>query len=91
MDAVGSGSGLNSSWLFAANMSVDAELDYCGSNKSSEASEILVNENSVKRITAKVWITLVLIVSVWLTSQSVLTHVWFISGAKFYSCGSGLM
>jgi hypothetical protein len=28
-----------------------------------------VNDNSVKRVPAKVWITLMLIVGVWLTSQ----------------------
>ena len=60
------GSGLNSSDLFA---SVSAELDYCGNNISSAASGNLVNENSVKRVPAKVWITLMLIVGVWLTSQ----------------------
>ncbi len=65
MDA-GSGSGLNSSVLFG---NVSAELDYCGNNISSAASENLVNENSVKRVPAKVWITLMIIIGVWLTSQ----------------------
>ena len=67
MDA-GSGSGLNSSELFSNTTIVD-ELDFCGDNMSSAASANLVNENSVKRVPAKVWITLILIVGVWLTSQ----------------------
>ena len=67
MDA-GSGSGINSSELLS-NTSIIDELDYCGNNVSSAASENLVNENSVKRVPAKVWITLMLIVGVWLTSQ----------------------
>ena len=62
----GSGSGLNSSVLFT---SITAELDYCGNNIRSAASGNLVNENSVKRVPAKVWITLMLVVGVWLTSQ----------------------
>ena len=64
----GSGSGLNSSQLFS-NISIIDELDYCGNNVSGAASGNLVNENSVKRVPAKVWITLMLIVGVWLTSQ----------------------
>ena len=67
MDA-GSGSGLNSSELFS-NTSIVDELDFCGDNMSSAASANLVNENSVGRVPAKVWITLILIVGVWLTSQ----------------------
>jgi hypothetical protein len=65
---VGSGFGLNSSELLS-NTSIVDELDFCGINTSSGASANLVNENSVKRIPAKVWITLMLIVGVWLTSQ----------------------
>ena len=63
-----SGSGLNSSGL-SSNTSIIDELDYCGNNVSGAASGNLVNENSVKRVPAKVWITLMLIVGVWLTSQ----------------------
>ena len=64
----GSGSGLNSSELLS-NVSISDDLDYCGTNISSVASENLVNENSVKRVPAKVWITLTIILGVWLTSQ----------------------
>ena len=65
----GSGSGLNASSELFSNISVVGELDYCGNDVSSAASANLVNENSVKRVPAKVWITLMLIVGVWLTSQ----------------------
>ena len=67
---IGSGFGLNSSQLF---INVSTDLDFCGNDISSDGSENLVNENSVTRVPAKVWITLVLIVGVWLTSQLVMT------------------
>ena len=65
----GSGSGLNSSELFSNATSIIDDLDFCGNNVSSSNAANLVNENSVKRVPAKVWITLMFIVGVWLTSQ----------------------
>ena len=61
----GSGSGFNSS----ANGSI--EMDYCGNVISGESSENLVNEDSVKRIPAKVWFTLMFINGTWITSRFV--------------------
>ena len=67
MDA-GSGSGFN----LSANVSI--ELDYCGNVISGENSENLVNENSVKRVPARVWFTLIFIVGTWITSEFVWRH-----------------
>ena len=50
------------------NGSVSTELDYCGNDLNSEGS---VNENSVVRIPAKVWVTLILINGIWIISRLV--------------------
>ena len=63
---VGSGSGLNSSGL--TTYVINSELDYCGNNISEG---IAVNEDSIKRVPAKVWITLITIVGVWITFRFV--------------------
>ena len=56
---------MNSSGLVANGSS---ELDYCGNNVNSES---LVSENSVKRIPAKVWFTLMFINGIWIISRFV--------------------
>lgn len=61
---VGSGSGLNSSELTI----ISDELDYCGNNISEG---ITVNEDSIQRVPGKVWITLIIIVGIWITSRFV--------------------
>ena len=63
---VGSGSGINSSGLTTSIIS--DELDYCGNNVSEG---IAVNEDSIRRVPAKVWITLIIIVGIWITSRFV--------------------
>ncbi len=45
------------------------ELDYCGNDLNSD--EASVNENSVVRIPAKVWVTLILINAIWIISRLV--------------------
>ena len=63
----GSGSGFNSSWSYT---SVDGEIvDFCAKNGSSAG--VSVNENSVKRVPVKVWLTLMTIVGIWITSRLV--------------------
>lgn len=46
-----------------------SELDYCGHNLSVDGN--LVNENSVARIPARVWIWLAFILTVWIISRLV--------------------
>ena len=53
----GSGSGLGSGLLVMNT----TDLDYCGNNISSSSTDTLINENSVKRMPAQVWIVLGLI------------------------------
>ena len=63
----GSGYGLN---LSDPNVDDHGRIfDFCVTNMSSEA--LTVNENSVKRVPVKVWLTLVAIVAVWITSRCV--------------------
>ena len=44
-------------------------MDYCGNDMSSEV--LTVNENSVRRVPIKVWLTLIAIVGVWITTRYV--------------------
>ena len=53
--------------LGSANGSLStSELDYCGNDLNGEGS---VNENSVVRVPAKVWGTLILINATWIISR----------------------
>ena len=55
--------------LGSANGSIFSNgLDYCGNDLNGQDS---VNENSVVRIPAKVWATLILINAVWIISRLV--------------------
>ena len=54
--------------LGSANGSIStSELDYCGNDLNGEDSS--VNENSVVRVPARVWATLILINAVWIISR----------------------
>ena len=63
----GSGSGVNSSTTVSELVGSHLQ-DFCGNN---ETSEVHVNENSVKRVPVKVWLTLMTIVGVWISSRFV--------------------
>ena len=59
--------------LGSANGSISSsDLDYCGNDLNGDDS---VNENSVMRIPAKVWATLILINAIWIISRLVYTYV----------------
>ena len=60
------GSGLNSSETDNASLST---FDFCGHNLSGNGSQNLVNENSVVRIPAKVWVWLMFNLTFWIISR----------------------
>ena len=52
-------------------VNASSELDFCGHNLSADGSENLVNENSVVRVPARVWIWLTFHMAVWVISRLV--------------------
>lgn len=71
--------------LGSANGSISSsELDYCGNELNGEDQS--VNENSVMRVPAKVWVTLISINAVWIISRLVYLHVLrMMHACGFYS------
>ena len=63
--------------LGSGNGSISSsELDYCGNDLNGEDSS--VNENSVVRVPARVWATLILINAVWIISRLVYMPAYLI-------------
>ena len=57
------GSGFNSS------TNVSDKYDFCGHHLSNESSENLVNENSVARVPARIWLWLTFDLTLWIISR----------------------
>ena len=70
LSSLGSGNGSISS----------SELDYCGNDLNGEDSS--VNENSVVRVPARVWATLILINAVWIISRLLYMPAYLIGYVK---------